>query len=296
MLLASCLRLIKCKYDIMNMYICTNIGYHYTPDIIEASFGLSSNERRRRSTDIVWSQDHCLFILLSLLLPENMLSDVARQVGLDELQLQHIQSLPQQCGEGERMYNLFKRAVSSTSLSSFEQVQACLLKHQSCLHLVSIVDSYLTFRSSLDISSRDPHFDGRYQLLTNFLQWARTQLNHTLPTTPDQDGSLIIAEDDQVEVFLSLCKHLCSVWRMAARFLGLEDSTIDELVAQYYVQFGPCECIYQMLHKWAGSCPTPSDVSYAQLHVALSIIKLGTCAANAAFTFVQSRITNLLMN
>ena len=263
---------------------------------MEASSGLSSTERRGMNTNIVWSQDRCLFVLLSLLLPDSMLFDVARQVRLDELQLQHVQSLPQQCGEGERMYNLFKRAVTSGSLSSFQQLRGCLLKHQSCQCLVSIVDSYLAFRSSIDISSGDPHEGSRYQLLTNFLQWARTQLNHTLPTTPDQDGSLIIAKDDQVEVFLSLCKHLCSVWKMAARLLGLEDSTIDELVAQYYVQYGPCECIYQMLHKWAGSCSTPSDVSYVQLHVALSIIKLGTCAADAAFAFIQSRITSLFMS
>ena len=248
------------------------------------------------NTDIVWSQDRCLFILLSLLLPENMLSDVARQVGLDELQFQHVQSLPLQCGVGERMYDLFNRAVSSGSLLSFEQLKACFSKHQSCRRLVSFVDSYLTFRSSLSTSSSGSHEDSRYQLLTNFLQWARNQLNHSVPTTPDQDGSLIIAEDDQRKVFLGLCKQICSVWKMVARLLGLEDSTIDELVAEHFVRFGPSMCIYEMLRKWAGSCPTPSAVSYVQLHVTLSVIKLGTCAADAAFAFVQSRITNLLMN
>ena len=265
---------------------------------MEASSSLSSAESRRTNTNMVWSQDQCLFVLLSLLLPHSMLFDVARQVGLDELQLQHVQSLPLQCGEGERMYDLFKRAVSSGSLSSFEQMRACLSNHRSCQRLVSIVDSYLSFRSSLNTSSSGSYEDNRYQLLTSFLQWARNQLidNHVLPTTPDQDDSLVIANNDKVEVFLGLNKHLCSVWKMAARLLGLEDSTIDELVAEYYVRFGPCECIYQMLCKWAGSCPTPSDVSYVQLHVVLSIIKLGTCAADAAFAFVQSRITNLFMN
>ena len=49
---------------------------------------------------------------------------------------------------------------------------------------------------------------------------------------------------------------------MAARLLGLKDSSIAELVTRYDVVDGPCECAYQMLQKWAGSCPTPSDVSY----------------------------------
>ena len=270
------------------------IGRRYTPEngTKEASSGLSSAKREKVDTDITWAQDRCIFVLLSILLPANMLSDVAKQVGLGDMQLKHVQSIPLQCGEGERMYDLFRRAVSNRSLISFGQLQVCLSTLQSCKCLVSIVDNYLIFRSSLGILSGNPHEDSRYQLLTHFLQWVVNQLNHSIPTTPNQYGSFIIAKDDQMTVFLSLCEELCSVWRMVARLLGLKDSDIDELVTKHLVD-GPCECSYQMLHKWAGSCPNPSDVSYTQLHLVLSIIVHGTCAADAAFTFVQGRITNL---
>ena len=270
------------------------IGRHYTPEngTTEASSGLSSAKRERVDTDIMWAQDRYIFVLLSILLPANMLSDVAKQVGLDDMQRKHVQSIPLQCGEGERMYDLFRRAVSNRSLISFGQLQVCLSTLQSWKCLVSIVDNYLTFRSSLGILSGNPHEGSRYQLLTHFLQWVVHQLNHSIPTTPNQYGSFIIAKDDQEEAFLSLCEELCSVWKMAARLLGLKDSDIDELVTKHLVD-GPCECSYQMLHKWARSCPNSSDVSYTQLHLVLSIIVHGTCAAGAAFTFVQGRITNL---
>ena len=272
------------------------IGRRYTPEngTKEASSGLSSAKRERVDTDIIWAQDRCIFVLLSILLPANMLSDVAKQVRLGDLQLKHVQSIPLQCGEGERMYDLFRHAVSGKSLTSLEQLQEHLCTLQSCQRLASIVNDYLTFRPSLDISSGDLHEDSEYQLLTHFLQWAVNQLNHSTLTKPDKDGSLILAkEDDQRKVFLSLCEELCSVWRMAARLLGLKDSVIDQLVASYDVVDGPCECAYQMLCKWARSCPNPSDVSYTQLHLVLSIIVHGTCAAGAAFTFVQNKITNL---
>ena len=271
------------------------VGCHYTPEngTKETSLSSSSAKRKRMDTDIIWDQDRCIFVLLSLLLPANMLSDVAGKVRLGELQLKHVQSIPLQCGEGERMYNLLMRAVSERSLTSFAQLQLCLSTLQSCQRLVSIIDSYLTFKSSPDISpAGDSHGDCGHQLQTPFLGWAVNQLNHSMPKAPNQDGSLIIAKNDQMKVFLSLCKQLCSVWRMAARLLGLKDSDIDELVTKHLVD-GPCECSYQMLHKWAGSCPNPSDVSYTQLHLVLSIIVHGTCAAGAAFSFVQGRITNL---
>ena len=234
-------------------------------------------------------------MFLSILLPENTLSDVAKQLGLEELQLKHVQSIPPQSGVGEKMYDLFHRAVSRRSLVSFAQLQTCLSTLHSCQRLVSILDRYLIFRSSLDLLSGDLDEDTKgYQLLASFLQWTVTnQPNHSMPIAPDQDGRLIIAQDDQINVFLSLCKHLCSVWKMAARLLGLKDSTIDELVTRYDVVDGPCECAYQMLHMWAGSCPTPSDVSYTRLHLVLSVIAHRTCAADAAFTFVQNRVTSL---
>ena len=53
---------------------------------------------------------------------------------------------------------------------------------------------------------------------------------------------------------------------MAAQLLSLKESTIDELVTRYDVVNGPRECTYQMLQKWAGSCLTPSDMSYTRLH------------------------------
>ena len=273
------------------------IGYHCTPDCenstTEVSSGVSSAKWEKVDTDVVWAQDRYLFVFLSILLPENMLSDVAKQLGLDELQLKHVQSIPLQCGVGEGMYDLFHRAVSRRSLASFAQLQMCLSTLQSCQRLVSILDSYLIFRSSLDLLSGDLDEDRGYQLLTSFLQWAVTHPpNLSMPIAPDKDGRLIITRDDQIKAFLSLCKHLCSVWRMAARLLGLKDSDIDELGTKYLID-GPCECAYQMLHKWAGSCPTPSDVSYTRLHLVLSVIAHRTCAADAAFTFVQNRVTSL---
>ena len=272
------------------------IGCH-TPDCemstAKSPPDVSSAKREKVDADIVWAQDRCFLVLLSLLLPENMLSDVAKQIGLDELQLKHVQSIPPQSGEGERMYELFKLAVSKRSLSSFAQLQACLSTLQSCQCLVAIIDNYLIFRSSLNDLSGDPREDSTHQLQTSFLKWSVNQLNPSMPTTPNQDGSFIIAKDDQTKVFLSLCKQLCSVWRMVARLLGLADPTVDHLVARYDVLDGPCECAYQMLHQWARSCPTPSDVSYTQLHLVLSVIAHGTCAANAAFAFVQNRVTNL---
>ena len=271
------------------------IGHHCSPDRENKTTEASSAKREKVDTDVVWAQDRYLFVLLSILLPENMLSDVAKQLGLDELQLKHVQSIPPQSGVGEKMYDLFHRAVSRRSLVSFAQLQTCLSTLQSCQHLVSILDRYLIFRSSLDLLSGDLDDDTKgYQLLASFLQWTVThQPNHSMPIAPDQDGRLIIAQDDQINVFLSLCKHFCSVWKMAARLLGLKDSTIDELVTRYDVVYGPCECAYQMLHKWAGSCPTPFDVSYTRLHLVLSVIAHRTCAADAALTFVQNRVTSL---
>ena len=274
------------------------IGCHYTgtPEnngTTEASSGASCAKREKVDTDVVWAQDRYLFVLLSILLPENMLSDVAKQLRLDELQLKHVQSIPLQSGVGERMYDLFHHAVSRRSLVSFAQLQTCLSTLQSCQRLESILDNYLLFRSSLDTPPGGPHEDSGYQLLTPFLQWAINQLNPSMLMKPDRDGNLIIGEADRDRAFLSLCEDLCCVWKMAARLLGLKDSTIDELTTRYEVVDGPCECAYQMLHKWAGSCPTPSDVSYTWLHLVLSVIAHGTCAANAACTFVQNRVTSL---
>ena len=277
------------------------IGRHYTgtPEnngTTEASSGASSAKREKVDTDVIWAQDRYLFMFLSILLPENMLSDVAKQVGLDELQLKHVQSIPVQSGVGERMYDLFHRAVSRRSLVSFAQLQTCLSTLQSCQRLESILDRYLIFRSSLDTPPGGPHEDSGYQLLTPFLQWAINQLNYSMLMKPDRDGNLIIGEADRDRAFLSLREDLCCVWKMAARLLGLKDSTIDELATRYDVVHDPCECAYQMLQKWAGSCPTPSDVSYTRLHLVLSVIAHGTCAAEAAFTFVQNRVTSLSKN
>jgi len=285
-----------CTYCVFLVLYC--IGHCYTStsensSTAEVSFGASSAKREKVDTDVVWAQDQYLFVLLSILLPENTLSDVAKQLGLDELQLQHVQSIPPQSGEGEKMYDLFHRAVSRRSLVSFAQLQTCLSTLQSCQRLVSILDSYLIFRSSLDTPPGGPHEDSGYQLLTPFLQWAINQLNHSMLMKPDRDGNLIIGEADRDRAFLSLREDLCCVWKMAARLLGLKDSSIDELVTRYDVVDGPCECAYQMLQKWAGSCPTPFDVSYTRLHLVLSTIAHRTCAANAAFTFVQKRVTSL---
>ena len=158
-------------------------------------------------------------MLLSVLLPENMLSDVAKQLGLDELQLKHVQSIPLQSGVGERMYDLFHRAVSRKSFVSFAQLQTCLSTLQSCQRLESILDSYLIFRSSLDTPPGGPHEDSGYQLLTPFLQWAINQLNYSMLMKPDRDGNLIIGEADRNRAFLSLREDLCCVWKMAVSLL-----------------------------------------------------------------------------
>ena len=281
-------------YVIMYCAFVGRCHYTSTPEngTAETSPDLSSAKREKVDADIDWERDRCFLVLLSILLPENMLSDVAKQIGLDELQLQHVQSIPPRSGEGERMYDLFRRADSKRSLTSFAQLLPCLSTFQNCQpNLVSILDNYLIFRSSHDASSGDSQ-DSGYQLLTPFLQWAINQLNHSMLMKPDKEGKLVIAEADRDKAFLSLCEELCSVWKMAARLLGLTDSTIDQLVKKY-VLGGPCECAYQMLHQWARSCPTPSDVSYTQLHLVLSVIAHGTCAGNAAFSVVQSRFTNL---